>query len=73
MEPFIEFHLRNGNIYWVKVENIRGIQCVITDEKDSYINLELFDTDHDAYWEIDVVETMEEIRQKLYNIGVFVY
>ncbi len=73
MEPFIEFHLRNGNKYWVKVENIRGVQCVIMDVVNPYIIIELFDTDHDAYWEIEVVESLEEIRQKFYKAGVFVY
>ena len=73
MEPFIEFHLRNGNKYWVKAKNIRGIQCVIMDVVDPYVVIELFDTDHDAYWEIDVTEGLEEIRQKFYNIGGFVY
>lgn len=74
MEPFIEFHLRNGNNkYWVKAKNIRGICEVVIDAMDPYISIELFDADHDAYWEIAVVEGLEEIRQKLYNIGVFVY
>lgn len=31
------------------------------------------DADDDAYWEIDVTESLEEIRQKFYNIVVFVY
>ena len=73
MEPFIEFHLRNGNKYWVKLSNIRGICGIVADTMDSYVSIELFDADHDAYWELYVIESLEEIRQKLYNIGVFVY
>lgn len=73
MEPFIEFHLRNGNKYWVKAKNIRGICGVVADVEDPYVSIELFDADHDAYWEIDVTESLEEIRQKFYNIGGFVY
>lgn len=73
MESFIEFHLRNGNKYWVKVKNIRGICGIVANETDPYVNIELFDADHDAYWEIEVVESLEEIRQKLYKTGVFVY
>ena len=55
MEPFIEFHLRNGNKYWVKVKNIRGICGIVADEKDPYVSIELFDADHDAYWEIETM------------------
>lgn len=73
MEPFIEFHLRNGNKYWVKVKNIRGICGVVADVEDSYVSIELFDVDHNAYWEIEVTESLEEIRQKFINIGGFVY
>lgn len=73
MEPFIEFHLRNRNKYWVKLSNIRGICGVVVDAMDPYVSIELFDADYDAYWEIEVVEGLEEIRQKLYNIGVSVY
>lgn len=73
MEPFIEFHLRNGNKYWVKVKNIRGICGIVADVEDSYVSIELFDADHNAYWEIEVTESLEEIRQKFYNIGGFVY
>lgn len=73
MEPFIEFHLRNGNKYWVKVKNIRGICGVVADVEDPYVSIELFDADHDAYWELYVTESLEEIRQKFINIGVSVY
>lgn len=73
MEPFIEFHLRDGNKYWVKVKNIRGICGIVADVEDPYVSIELFDANHDAYWEIDVTESLEEIRQKFYNIGGFVY
>lgn len=73
MEPFIEFHLRNGNKYWVKVKNIRGICGIVAGAEDPYVSIELFDADHDAYWEIEVTESLEEIRQKFYNIGGFVY
>ena len=74
MEPFIEFHLKNGNNYCIKASNIRGIlidnQTIMEPPS---VTVEVFDATDDAYWELEVVETMEEIRHKLYKIGVFIY
>lgn len=74
MEPFIELHLKNGNNYCIKVSSIRGI--LIDNQKimePPSVTVEVFDAVDDAYWELEVVETMEEIRHKLYKVGVFIY
>ena len=74
MEPFIELHLKNGNNYCIKVSSIRGF--LIDNQKimePPSVTVEVFDAIDDAYWELEVVETMEEIRHKLYKVGVFIY